>query len=286
LETDVRLLTNPVFIRMAVGLIAGAAAFVAGIVGMRMLRRGITEDGTLPASAGPEDALPLHTYAVIQQLKQQKFALQNEQQLEKRRAKTSEHITAAIMASLPCGIVFVAPNGLVRQTNAAARQILGFASPQGMTVDELFRGARMTSESGADLKETFGNALRGKVHLSRFECQYFTPNREDRTLRFTLIPVTGTTGEGLGIAAAISDESEAQDLRQAQVLKGEISAEMALELRTSLATIRDWAQQISTAANPSATQNLASDISAQAERVEKVVGAFLAGSERARAAHT
>src|SRR5207249_10544465 len=133
----------------------------------------------------------LHTYAVIQQLKQQKFALQNEQQVERRRTKTSEHITAAIIAHLPCGILFVAPNGLVRQANAAARQVLGFASPLGMSLSELLRDARVISESGITVRVTdaFGDAMRGKVGAREFESRYFTPHNEERTLKFTLIPM-------------------------------------------------------------------------------------------------
>jgi len=184
---------------MALGLVAAAAAFVIGIVGMRLLRRGMTEDGTLSASSGSENALPLHTASVIQQLKQQKFALQSEQQQERQRSKTSEHITAAIMASLPCGIVFVALNGLVRQTNAAARQILGFASPQGMSVEELFRGARIVSEPVADIKHAFDSVMKGDIRVSNFACHYSAPNKQERTLRFVLTPVSSPSGEILGI---------------------------------------------------------------------------------------
>ena len=57
---------------------------------------------------------------------------------------------------------------------------------------------------------------------------------------------------------------------------------MALELRTSLATIREWAGQMN-AAEPSQQQRLAGDISAEAERLERVVGGFLAGSREDQA---
>jgi PAS fold. len=284
LEAVVRLLTNPLFIRMALGLVAAAAAFVIGIVGMRLLRRGMTEGGMVSANSGFENALPLHTASVSQQLKQQKFALQSEQQQERQRSKTSEHITAAIMASLPCGIVFVALNGLVRQTNAAARQILGFASPQGMSVEELFRGARIVSDPEADVKDAFDSVMRGDTRGSNFDCHYSTPDKQERTLRFILTPVSSASGEILGIAAAISDESEAHTLREAEMLKQEISAEMALELRTSLATIRERAERIHAAADPCTSQSVASDISTESERIERIVGGFLAGRERAGAA--
>jgi hypothetical protein len=58
---------------------------------------------------------------------------------------------------------------------------------------------------------------------------------------------------------------------------------LALDLRSSLATIREWAEQMKTAAGPGT--GLAGDISAEAGRLEKVVGQFLAGDEQAKSAH-
>ncbi len=280
-----KLLTSPVFVRMAAVFLLAVAGFVVAIVAMRMLRRRIVEDDFLGNSSS-EDSIPLHTATVIQQLKQQKFALQSEQQVERRRAKTSEHITTAIIANLPYGMLFTAPNGLVRQANAAARQILGFASPLGLSVGELFRDARVISESGSELKvaEVFESALRGKAHPDNFESRYFAANSEERTLKFTLIPVCESSGETMGVACAISDTSEMADLRQAQVVRAETSAEMALELRTSLSTMREWAEQMSVTADPMRTRSLAADLSAEAERLNKLVGGFLAGRDEARAA--
>ncbi len=166
-----KLLTSPVFVRMAAVFLLAVAGFVVAIVAMRMLRRRIVEDDFLGNSSS-EDSIPLHTATVIQQLKQQKFALQSEQQVERRRAKTSEHITTAIIANLPYGMLFTAPNGLVRQANAAARQILGFASPLGLSVGELFRDAKVISESGSELKvaEVFESANDGcRVRDQRYE---------------------------------------------------------------------------------------------------------------------
>ncbi len=229
MEAAVKLLTSPVFVRMAAVFLLAVAGFVVAIVAMRMLRRRIVEDDFLGNSSS-EDSIPLHTATVIQQLKQQKFALQSEQQVERRRAKTSEHITTAIIANLPCGMLFTAPNGLVRQANAAARQILGFASPLGLSVGELFRDAKVISESGSELKvaEVFESARRGKAHPDTFESRYFAANGEERMLKLTLIPVCEPSGETMGVACAISDMSEMADLRQARVVRAETSAEMAL----------------------------------------------------------
>jgi signal transduction histidine kinase len=190
-----------------------------------------------------------------------------------------------MIAHLPCGVLFVAPNGLVKQANAAARQMLGFASPLGMGVSELFRDAEAISGSGAGGKvaEAFQCALQSMAGANRFESSYLTPAGEERVLKFELIPMCAAPGEMLGVAAVISDESETADFERARVLHSETSAEMALELRTSLATIREWSEQMQAATDREEASRLAGDISAESERLEKMVGGFLAGSREDQA---
>jgi PAS domain-containing protein len=284
LERDVKLLTNPVFVRMAVVLLSAVAAFVLGAVAIRMLRHGLVEDSAIPDGSAGEPALPMQALTVIQQLKQQKFALQSEQNQERRRAKTSEQVTAAILANLPCGMLFVAPNGLVRQANAAARHILGFASPLGMSIADLFRDAKLALEPTSLLAGAFEGALQGQLGLNHFCGRYFTPDDRERSLNFTLIPIHGTSGEMLGLAIAITDDSGNAELRQAQFVRGEISAEMALELRTSLSAIREWTQRINVTADSANTRHLATDIATETDRIEKVVGGFLTENQKTRAA--
>ena len=88
----------------------------------------------------------------------------------------------------------------------------------------------------------------------------------------------------MGLASVIADHGEAAALRQARVLRAEESAELALDLRTSLVTIREWAEQMKAAGDGSGP-GLAGDISAEAGRMEKVVREFLAGDEQAKGAH-
>jgi len=269
------------FVRMAIVAGSAMAAFVLGLVVVRLLRRQMVEGSGITEDLGPENGNALYPYtAVIQQLKQQKFALENEQQVQRRRAKTSEHITASMIAHLPCGVLFVASNGLVKQANAAARQMLGFASPLGMSVGELFRDAEAFSGAwaGDKVAEAFKSALQSKAGANHFESSYLTPGGEERMLKFTLIPMCAPAGEMLGVASVISDESANADFQRERVLHSETSAEMALELRTSLATIREWSKKVQVSMDREQTRQLAGDISAEAERLEKMVGGFLAGS--------
>jgi PAS domain S-box-containing protein len=280
------MLVNPLFVRMAAVFVLTATAFVMGLVVVRVLRRRLVEESAIGDDLGPENSDASYPYtAVIQQLKQQKFALENEQQAQRRRAKTSEQISAALIANLPCGVLFVGTNGLVKQANAAAKRILGFASPLGMSVAEVFRAAEANpgAETAAgSVAELFKSALQSKAPVAPFETSYETPNGDERALDVTLVPMSVAAGEMVGVAAVISDKSETADFQQERERYSEASAEMALELRTSLATIREWAGQMG-AATPEQRQSLAGDISAEAERLERVVGGFLAESREDQA---
>jgi signal transduction histidine kinase len=66
-------------------------------------------------------------------------------------------------------------------------------------------------------------------------------------------------------------------------MNSEITAELALELRTSLSTIRECAATMGSKADATSIAQLARDIAAQTEHLEKVVGGFLAGGGRMRA---
>src|SRR5262249_25488681 len=209
-----------------------------------------------------------------------------EQQMQRRRTKMSEQITAAIIANLPIGMLFIGPNGLVRQANAAARRILGFASPMGMSVPEVFREMKNFRRGGGGGKTT--DALNGALHSDLpgdgFEGWYVTPGGEERSLKLTLIPVRAPDGEMLGLACTIADHGEAAALRQAQVLRAEEFAELALELRSSLSTIGEWSEQMK-GVDDRRVRGVAEDISAEAKRLERVVRQVLEGRKQAKAAH-
>ncbi len=276
-------LTNPVMIRMAVGLVAGVMAFVIGITLVRKLRRSILEEAVVEGdSSAIGDNLPLHTYnAVIQQLKQQKHELQSQQQVERRRAKTSENISAAVLSNLSCGVLFVTPNGIVRQANAAARHILGFASPVGMGLEDLFRDAEQTSREygDANLAEAVAEGIKQKMPFQKLESKYVRPAGAVRMLELTLTSVQSSSGEQLGSACLINDQTELACIRQEEELRNEMSAEMALELRKSLAAISDTAKRLSESRDGEQTVKLAADIASEADHLNQTIGGFLASAK-------
>jgi len=274
-------------LRMALVFVAAGFAFVVGLLLMKRMRRSITEEASFPDAPSAPESFPLHTYhAVIQQLKQQKHELQSSQREERRRAKTSENISAAVLSNLSCGVLFFTPNGLVRQTNGSARQILGFASPVGMSAVEMFRDAELISASDGvytNLAEAVDASLREKSRFRRLEARYRTPAGEERTLDITVSSVHAPDSEVLGAACLIYDRSEMAEIRRQQELRGEMSAEMALGLRNSLTTIAGYAQQLAASRDPGLARQLAADIAAEAAHLDRTIGGFLAGARAARA---
>ena len=279
-----KLLTNPIFLRMAAVFFTAVFAFVVALLVMRRLRKGLIDEDFSLDTPRESESLPLHTYhAVIQQLKQQKHELQSLQQSERRRAKTSESISAAVLSNLPCGVVFFTANGLVRQANGSAKHILGFASLVGMSAAELFRDADLLGSSRTKLAEAVQAALQEKSPYRRLEAEYVTLRGEERELEITVSSLHGPGGEALGAACLINDRTEFLEIRRQQELRGEMSAEMALELRTSLTTISGYAQQLAASRDPELARQLASDIAAEAAHLDRTIGGFLAGTA-ARAA--
>ncbi len=290
----VRLLANPLVLPAALVLAVAAGAFIFGIWVIRGLRRNIAAEADLDSGASPTlETLPLHLYnTVIQQLKQQKHELQVQTLAEQRRARTTENFSQAVLSNLSSGVLVFGVNGLVKQANPAAKEILGFHSPAGMSAEDIFRGAAvcsavLTDGSGGtpeQLTEEVNAVLREGSKCRQLEADYTTPTGRTLRIAVTVSPVPAVDGSLLGAACLISDLSEFELIRHQQELHGEISAEMALELRTSLTTIAGYAQQLARNRDPELASQLAADIASEASRLDRHIGGFL--SEKRSAAGT
>jgi signal transduction histidine kinase len=75
-----------------------------------------------------------------------------------------------------------------------------------------------------------------------------------------------------------------EDIRRHQELQGEISAEMALQLRTSLTTISGYAQQLANSRDSELAKQLATDIAHEAAQLDHSIGGFLTKKRAAQAA--
>ena len=283
-----KLLTNPIFLKMALVLFASGFAFVMATLMMRRVRKSLGEQDALPAVAPTAEQLPMHAYhAVIQQLKQQKHELASLREAEQRRAKSSENISAAVLSNLSSGVLFFGPNGLARQANQAAKNILGIASPTGMDAETIFRQTSLSRTSGTapgSLAAGVQEVLRHGMPLPRVEAEHLTPGGERRIVEVMASRVLAADGSVLGVTCLINNQTEIANIRRQMELRGDLSAEMALALRTSLITISGYAQQLAHNHDPELAAQLAADIAAEAKHLDHTIGGFLAESKKAQAA--
>jgi PAS domain S-box-containing protein len=287
----VKLLANPVFLRAAIVLFCSTFAFVMGVLFIRALRKTINEEAEISTDPTPSlETLPLHLYnTVIQQLKQQKHELQVQSQTEQRRARTSENFSQAVLSNLSCGVLVFGTNGLVQQSNPAAKKILGFASPSGMSAEDIFRGAVVHASDGVESdRVTIADEVQCVLHEDsgsrEVRAEYSTPAGVERYIAVTVSPVPAADGGLLGAACLVNDLSELHKIRNQQELQGEISAEMALELRSSLTSISAFARRLADSRDQELTRQLAEDIASEAARLDRTIVGYLTDKRASLAA--
>lgn len=289
-----RLLANPVLFRAAFVFCCAVVAFVLGLYAIRRLRKNIAEESDLSDGPSPSiDTLPLHLYnTVIQQLKQQKHELQVQSQAEQQRARTTENFSQTVLSSLSCGVLVFGSNGLVKTANPAAKLILGFASTTGMSAQDIFRSAAVHSsafrstaiipdetDTPVQIVDEIHMVLREGSRRREIEADYESPSGEKRFLRMTISRVPTADGGLLGVACVVTDLSEMERIRRQQELHGEISAEMALQLRSSLTTISGFAQQLANNRDPELAKEIATDIAQEAMQLDQTIGGFLTSKD-------
>jgi len=277
----VNILGNPMILKAVLVFVLTAVAFVFAIMLIRGLRKKIAEEADLgPDTPTSLEALPLHVYnTVIQQLKQQKHELQVQNQVEQRRARTTENFSQAVLSNLTSGVLVFDGSGLVKQANRAAKEILGFQSPSGMSAEDIFRGAEVfaaKSTSSSKVSSEVMAVLRDGGKARQVEADYVSPIGKKLRIAVTVSPVPAVDGTLLGAACMISDRSELERIRNQQQLQGEVSAEMALELRTSLATIAGFAERLERNQDPETVRQIGADIASEAVRLDKRIGGLLA----------
>jgi nitrogen fixation/metabolism regulation signal transduction histidine kinase len=291
----VRLLANPVVLRAAMVFFCAVAAFFLGLYMIRRLRKNIAVEAALSDAASPSiDTLPLHLYnTVIQQLKQQKHELQVQSQAEQLRARTTENFSQTVLSNLSCGVLVFGGNGLIKTANPAAKSILGFASTTGMSAQDVFRASAVhspafsspgvspdeTPDTPVRIVDEIDAVLREGSKRREIEAEYESPSGEKRFLRMTISGVPAADGGLLGVACVINDLSEIERIRRQQELHGEISAEMALQLRSSLTTISGFAQQLANNRDPELAREIATDIAQEAVQLDRTIGGFLTSKD-------
>jgi PAS domain-containing protein len=281
----VSILTNPIMLRMALLLFAAIAAFLFGLFAIRRLRTNlVAKPGSLNYAPLAAEGLPVHAYhAVIQQLKQQKHELAAQQQSERRKAKASDALSATILSNLSCGVLFLNTSGLVRQTNPAARNLLGFASPVGLHASDLFRTATLrpvsdTSLSQSTVEQALAPALAGKAAVRGLLLNYFTRDRENHVLELTASPVLAEDASLMGTTLVLTDKTDLERIRFDQKTNHESSSELFQELRLSLQAIGGYAQLLAQDGEADTARQLAESISRETAQLDRNIGSFLGRS--------
>ena len=289
-----KLLLNPIVLRMALLLFAAIVAFGLGLFVIRRLRKKlVAEPESLNYAPLAAEGLPVHAYhAVIQQLKQQKHELTTQQLSERRKAKASDTLSSTILSNLSCGVLFLNTSGLVRQANAAARKLLGFASPAGLRASDLFRTATLrpdnnssssASSSESSVEQALAPALTGTSAVRGLLVNYFTRDGENHVLEVTASPVRAENASLMGTALVLTDKTDIERIRHDQKIRQEISSELALGLRDSLTTIAGYAQQLACSRDPELAHQLANSIAHEAAQLDRTIGSFLEGARAATA---
>jgi PAS domain-containing protein len=281
---------NPTALRMALLLFAAIATFGLGLFTIRLLRKNLlSESDSLNCSPLSPEGLPVHAYhAVIQQLKQQKHELAAQQLSDRRKAKASDTLSFTILSNLSCGVLFFNTSGLVRQANAAARKVLGFASPVGLDVGDLFRTATLRPEnntpdssSGSSVEQALAPALAGKSAVRGLVVNFVAPDGESHILEVTASPVLAEDASLMGTTLVLTDKTDIERIRHDQRMHQEISSELALGLRDSLTTIAGCAQQLARSRDPELARQLADGIAHEAAQLDRTIGSFLGGVQAA-----
>ncbi len=281
-----RLLANPVLLRMALLSVSAIAAFGLGWFVIRRIRRGLTsEQESIQHLPMASEGMPIHAFqAVIQQLKQQKHELATQQLSDRRKAKASDSLSSTVLANLSSGVLFVNTAGLVRQANPAARSLLGFASPVGLHLSELFRMASVRPQEGmatrTNIEQALGPAFPGKSAVRGLLFNYVTRNEESRVLEVAASPVMADDASLMGTTLILNDKTDIERLRhdrrgQRRNFRRDGAVSCAVPSRPSRKMRSNWLT--------TGTRNwriVADKIAGEAEQLDRAIGRFPGGESR------
>jgi signal transduction histidine kinase len=287
----VKLLHNPIVFKMLLLAFVCLASFLISAVIIHAMRKRMSYKPEPERVAAVENStlFSLAAYnGVIQQLREQEKELQKLRQQERDRAAATENISEAVLSNLTSGVVFFDRMGIVRQVNGAAKSLLGYASPFGFHIRDLFYGIRevrwpggSTSDSPAPFVAEMERTIRDATPFQRVEADYVTPTGEKRVLGIGASAVRGKKGEILGVSCLVADLTHISELsRQVQLKEnlaslGEMSAGIAHEFKNSLATISGYAQMLVQEAASETGREFAGKIAAETESLSRIVTEFL-----------
>lgn len=223
---------------------------------------------------------------VIQRLKAQEKELERLHREEKHRAFQTERLSEAVTRNMPTGLLLINSNHLITLANPAAQSTLAMATLSYRRYDEAL---------GVDshLARLLTECLRDARTFQREEVEHFTPAGELRQLGVTISPVLAPPphlrgqaadsepGRIAGALCLLTDLTELTALQKQVRLKeslallGELSAGIAHEFKSALATISGYAQILRSEAAAGEQAECAEKIVQESRALTHLVTEFL-----------
>ena len=261
------------------------ALLVALLLVRRLFKRFHAQNRPEPEShAGlPADdsAFAMATFqGVIRRLREQEKELERLHRAERQRAQESAQLSAAVMRNLATGVLIVNAQGLIAESNPAAKAVLGHQMLEGRSFREVLGRGGELSDTTPPLAEKLETCLRTGQGFHRITVPYRAPTGENKVLGVGMAPIPQESRVG-GAICLLSDLTEMTALQQQVRLKeslaalGEMSAGIAHEFKNSLATISGYGQLIRQEESVDAAHQHAARLVAETQFLTQIVTDFL-----------
>jgi hypothetical protein len=210
-----KLLGNPVILQLVgLSLLIGMTV-VFGFLLLRGLRKKMMQERSPITEKTQSDApnFALATYqGVIANLKEREQELKSRLKSEAARMGSLETVSNMVLENIPTGVLIFSPNLLVQQANAAARSLLGYASPLNMHVKEVFRGLQtveLPSTNGAlgGIGQAIRDVFAKGAEYRGVPASYSTPSGESREFQIAVLPI-GSAAEQVTAALCFINASD------------------------------------------------------------------------------
>ena len=264
----------------AFGLTAAVCVLLLWLVGrgLRRLREQAPWKETARAAGGDSALAMAAVQAVIQRLREQEKELERLHRAERQRAEESEQLSATIMRDMATGLLVANAQGIITESNPAAKAVLGHQMLLGRSFREVFTPPG--TAAGPPIVQNFDDCLSSGQTFRRVTVSYLAPSGENKVLGIGISPIR-SEGQVGGAICLLTDLTEITALQQQVRLKenlaalGEMSAGIAHEFKNSLATISGYAQLIKGEDTVEGARQHAARIVAETQFLTQIVTDFL-----------
>ena len=214
--------------------------------------------------------------SVVQQLQEQRTALERLSTEARERANSAERFSERIVASLPSALIAFDANGSSITINGPGRALLEISgNAVGQSYKELFA-------SQGELTGMVEECLDKGTLYRRSELQTTQPNGKPRRLGATIAPIELSPEQGQqGVLCLLTDITEVSELREQLALKknlenlGEMSAGLAHEFKNAVAALQGYVQLLQSLDLNDKAQSTAASLLNEVRNLSSMVTSFL-----------